>query len=281
MLGIPYTPGKTAGALLGLLILIIMLLTGPRSWAGPRTLLNTAGHYMIAEETLLRTTGYKTITTSNFIVRYQGDQENAQMVTQAAEEAAREVDGYFGNTIDKRIPLIVYADTGDLAQSMGWDRSQQAMGVYWAGTIRVLDPAAWTQSEDVYTEFYKNGPMVHEYTHMQIDYMTGGNYTRWFTEGLAQYVEKKVNGFQFTVPEYSGEPYTLDELSKNFDQLDEARAYWQSLTAVEYIIEKYGAQAPFTLMNLLKEGYTMPEALDKVCGSYDQLATELLTVWQE
>ncbi|MGE5454926.1 MAG: peptidase MA family metallohydrolase [Methylocystaceae bacterium] len=279
MLGTVNTPAKNLVGLAVLLWLIISILTGIKPWAGPRALLNVVGRYMIAEETMLRTNSYQTITTSNFLVRYQGSQENAQMIARAAEAARGSVDKYFGHTIDNRTPLVVYASTAELANSMGWDRSQQAMGVYWAGTIRVLDPAVWVKSDDAYADFYQNGPMVHEYTHLQIDYLTGGNYPRWFTEGMAQYVEKRVNGFQFAVPE--GKPYTMAELSRRFDRLDEAEAYWQSLTAVEYIIEKYGEEAPFELMKLLKAGYTMPEALDEVSGSYDQVAAELDARWQQ
>jgi len=280
MLGTVHTPGKTMLSLAIFILLIVMLLNGSRPWAAPRTLLNAVGRYMIAEETLLRTTGYSTITTSNFLVRYQGEKANAQLVAEAAEAARQSVDAYFGHSIASRVPIVVYADTEGLARSMGWDRSQQAMGVYWAGTIRVLDPAAWVQSDDTYTEFYQNGPMVHEYTHLQIDYLTGGNYPRWFTEGLAQYVEKQANGFQFEVPNLAAEPYTLNQLSKGFDRLDQSQAYWQSLTAVEYIIEMYGEEAPFVIMNLLKQGNTMPEALDEVAGSYKELADDLMVRWK-
>ncbi|MGE5380806.1 MAG: peptidase MA family metallohydrolase [Methylocystaceae bacterium] len=280
MLGTVHTPGKTMLGLVIIFFLIFMLLTGIRPWAGPRTLLNAVGRFMIAEETVIRTTGYNTINTSNFLIRYQGNKTDAQMVAEAAETARQNVDAFFGHSIKGQIPVVVYSSTEQLASSMGWDRSQQAMGVYWAGTIKVLDPSVWVDRNDPYTDFYLNGPMVHEYTHMQVDYLTGGNYPRWFTEGLAQYVEKQVNGFQFAVPKQTGVPYTLDKLSQGFDQLDEAQAYWQSLTAVEYIIEKYGEQAPMTIMHLLKQGYTMPQALDKVCGSYDNLAAELYAQWQ-
>lgn len=280
MLGTVHTPGKTMLSLAIFLLAGILLLTGIRPWAGPRILLNAMGRYIIAEETLLRTTAYSTITTSNFVVRYQGDAANAQLVAKAAEAAKRSVDAYFGQSIDNRIPIVVYADTESLASSMGWERNQQAMGVYWAGTIRVLDPADWVKSDDIYSEFYQNGPMVHEYAHLQIDYLTGGNYPRWFTEGLAQYVEKRLNGFQFETPDIKREPYTLDKLGKSFDSLNEAQAYWQSLTAVEYIIEMYGEETPFVIMNLLKQGYTMPEALDEVTGSYEELAADFQVRWQ-
>lgn len=279
MLGTVYSPGKLMLYLAAFILLVVTLVTGGRVWAGPRTLLNVVGRYMIAEETLIRTAGYNTMTTPGFLIRYQGQPADALIVAKASENAQKQVDAYFGNPITKRIPVVVYNTTEGLAGSMGWDRSQQAMGVYWAGTIRVLKPSAWVKGTDSYNDFYLNGPMVHEYAHMQIDQLTGGNYPRWFTEGLAQYVEKQIIGFQFAVPETAGQPYTLDQLGKQFDDLDEAQAYWQSLTAVEYIIEKYGDQAPFELMDLLKKGYTMPESLNEVTGSYQQLSAQLDRQW--
>ena len=44
-------------------------------------------------------------------------------------------------------------------------------------------------------DYFKEGPMVHEYTHLVVDELTGGNYSRWFTEGVAQYVEQQVTGY--------------------------------------------------------------------------------------
>ncbi len=65
-------------------------------------------------------------------------------------------------------------------------------GSIWAGLIRVLSPRAWMGDTPVSQQqqvFQSQGPVADEYTHLLVDYKTGGNYTLWLTEGLAQYAE--------------------------------------------------------------------------------------------
>lgn len=279
MLGISYTPGKVLGFFIFSICLALLML---RFLSYPRLLLAGTGRFIIEEETLLSTIGYKTIVTDHFVVKYTGDDATAHMVAATAEEARDKVERYFGIESKAKTPLVIYPDTVSMARSMGWDRDQKAMGVYFAGTIRVLDPSNWIEGEDPERDFVANGPMVHEYVHLVIDQMTAGNYPRWFTEGMAQYVEREINGFMFSVPEAAHEnPYTLNELEHDFDNLDQAKAYWQSLTAVEYIIDKYGDDAPLKIMKMLGKGYTMHQALDALGTDYDRFAVELYQMWKQ
>ena len=99
--------------------------------------------------------------------------------------------------------VLIYPTREALGKSFGWAADQSAMGVYWAGVIRVLSPMAWVESavtSEVEKEFRSSGPMVHEYTHLVVDYITRGNYTRWLTEGVAQYVERDITGFVLSEP---------------------------------------------------------------------------------
>jgi len=109
--------------------------------------------------------------------------------------------------------------------------------------------------------------MAHEYVHLVVDYKTGGNYPRWFTEGIAQYVEREITGFQFKVPEINEKDdlYLLSRMDGQFDLLpSQSIAYWQSLAMVEYLIKMNGIDKINDLMDLLGEGYTFTTAFEEV-----------------
>ncbi|NLB88560.1 MAG: hypothetical protein GX790_04950, partial [Syntrophomonadaceae bacterium] len=84
--------------------------------------------------------------------------------------------------------------------------------------------------------------------------------------GIAQYVEKKITGFEFTNPFKDGksiECYDFKDLEKNFDQLNQQIVYWQSLKVVEYIVDSYGEDKLLTILNYLGQGNNMASAIEK------------------
>ena len=70
--------------------------------------------------------------------------------------------------------MVVYPDTASLAGSIGWNRNESAMGVYWAGSIRILSPGEWIKGDALEKQFKQEGPMVHEFTHLMVDEITKG-----------------------------------------------------------------------------------------------------------
>ena len=111
--------------------------------------------------------------------------------------------------------------------------------------------------------------MVHEFTHLMVDEITRGNYNRWWTEGIAQYSEKQITGFQFSDPFTGGrelEYYSLEKLDSEFDRLDQQIAYWESLQLVEYIVDLYGEEQIFNILEQLGQGKTMIKAVQKCLG---------------
>ena len=150
------------------------------------------------------------LTSEHFFVKYMPeDRGEAELVLETAEKFYQPITEDFGYTPRGRIPIILYSTKQELNQSFGWDASESAMGVYWAGVIRVLSPGAWvaeTEADRVREVFVSSGPVAHELTHLMVDYLTGGNYPRWFTEGVAQYEEYKLTGFTLSKPEDSLKP---------------------------------------------------------------------------
>ena len=115
--------------------------------------------------------------------------------------------------------VLVYPTRAALGKSFGWAADQSAMGVYWAGVIRVLSP--WPGLKVLQQVKLKRvplfGPMV---TNIPIWWWTilQGNYTRWLTEGIAQYVEREITGFMLSELYRPGEEwFPLCELDEEFD----------------------------------------------------------------
>jgi hypothetical protein len=220
---------------------------------------------------MVRTWGWETLESEHFLVRHKpGGKEGALLVLAAAEKFYFPVADEFGYSGRGKIPIIVYPSREELNASFGWPASESAMGVYWGGVIRVLSPEVWIpESENTAAVFMDSGPMAHELTHLVVDYITKGNYTRWFTEGVAQYHEYKLTGFLFAEPGggLGQELYRLREMNRGFDALpNQALAYRQSLSAVEYIVEFYGEDSMHRIIRELGLGRDLNQAFRQVLG---------------
>lgn len=261
MLGIRDISSPKALGLILIIGLIILFIITKNSQAVMRA--------MVGQEISWRTASFNTVESEYFIIKYSDeDIQYIDEIAAAADRSYLEVTRIFAYSPDKKTTIVVYPDTESLAQSFGWDKNEQAMGVYWAGSIRILSPGAWLtyKLED---EFYREGPMVHEFAHLLIDDLTKGNYNRWWTEGVAQYVEKRVTSFQFDNPFVKGKPfnyYEIKDLEKSFDKLDQSIAYWESLQLVEYLVDNYGEDKIFLTLEYLGQGNSMANALEKATG---------------
>lgn len=237
-----------------------------------------SGTYTVFRETLkqkaLWTTRHmETLNGDKFIVRYAaGHKADAELVLATAEKFYAPIADKYGYTGRSKIPVIVYPSRPELNRNFGWQANESAMGVYWTGVIRVLSPKVWVTEEDPASyrnEFMNSGPMAHEFTHLVVDYVTGGNYTRWFTEGVAQYEEYKLTGFQFEDMEAAlDQPlYRLDEMDMYFDNLpNQPLAYRQSYLAVRYIAEVYGEESLKAILKSLAKNDKIDQAIPKSLG---------------
>lgn len=224
---------------------------------------------------LLRTHGWEQIQDDIFIVRYRGDENGARLVQETGLIFYQQVYRDFSYLPDlkiSRIPVVVYSSREELNASFGWPASESAMGVYWGGVIRVLAPEAWISEDNpeaVRRIFQQAGPMAHELTHLMLDYAAKGNYPRWFTEGVAQYVEYKFTGYIFGQREgiWNRGLYPLSNMDRQFDKLsDQALAYRQSLSVVEYIVAVYGEEELHNIIKNLAAGTNFNKAFDSALG---------------
>ncbi len=232
-----------------------------------------------------QTCGWEEIQGSHFIVRYRPQDNNiAEMVLATAEESYQPVSRQFGYSFRDKIPIVIYPTKESLGRSFGWAADESAMGVYWAGVIRILSPNIWVEEENlegIRTAFENEGPIVHELTHYMVDYSAGGNYTRWFTEGIAQYEEEKLTGYRIENREirHPDELYPLNLMDREFDSLgDQPLAYFESFQAVKYLVDRYGEKSLQEILTCLGRGRTIEESFQKTLGiSVDQFETDFQT----
>ncbi|SHE99430.1 peptidase MA family metallohydrolase [Desulforamulus putei] len=227
----------------------------------------------LKQKALWTTRHMETLNGEHFIVRYtEGNEADAQLVLAAAEKFYSPIAEKYGYAGRSKIPVIVYPSRAELNRNFGWQANESAMGVYWTGVIRVLSPNVWVTEEDPHfyrEEFMNAGPMAHEFTHLVVDYVTAGNYTRWFTEGIAQYEEYKLTGFEFQDMEASlDQPlYRLDEMDMYFDNLpNQPLAYRQSYLAVRYVAEVYGEASIKNILKSLAQNNKIDRAIPEVLG---------------
>lgn len=207
--------------------------------------------------------------TEHFRIKYtSADAEVVSMVAEASEQAYESVTEFMGYRPQDKIIIVIQPGREELRQVFGWTGTETAMGVYWGGSIQLLSPRQWMKGESA-ADFMHSGPMVHEFTHLVFDYMTNGNYPRWFTEGLAQYVEYRVNGYEWrqTSNTLNQALYSMPELEGNFDGLtNQSLAYRESFMAVRYIAEVYGTDKLQQVIVGLKQGKSMENAVRTATG---------------
>ncbi|MDA8234366.1 MAG: hypothetical protein M0Z31_06045 [Clostridia bacterium] len=282
MLGFNINPGlgpETGGAfrnrMLAGLAALFLFLGGLAMWnyQVSRSYIYSAVREVIKTGTLLKVRNMEKLEGRHFTVYYQAeDKKMAPLVLDTAEKFYQPVVGRLAFTPKAKVPVIIYPTREDLGRTFGWEADESAMGVYWAGVIRVLSPQQWVDADDPEEMghiFETTGPMAHEFTHLVIDYRTRGNYPRWFTEGVAQYEEYLLTKFLFQEPGSSlDQPlYPFAEMDANFDYLpNQGLAYRQSLVAIQYLVEKYGQPKLDEILTNLGRGMSLNRSFKEVIG---------------
>ncbi|CEP68003.1 Uncharacterized [Moorella glycerini] len=255
--------------------LAMLVVTGvilARTTALPRTLSYNLVRQVVTGHTAWQTRNWLEIDSTHFRLRYRPeDAAIAPLVLATAEEAYGPAGAMLQYEPQGKTLIILYPDRESLARQFGWAASESAMGVYWGGVIRILSPYDWVASQDqeeIAGIFAASGPMAHELTHLLVDEKARGNYPRWLTEGIAQYVEKELTGF--TMPGSPGATgwYPLKAMDYGFDSLpDQALTYRQSFLMVEYLVERWGLPALHQVLERLGQGATLDRAFQEVLGT--------------
>ncbi len=220
----------------------------------------------------LETAGWPKMESEHFVVKYRrGDEESARMVLAEAERVCRPLSEFFGYAPGRKVPVAIYADRAALNRLFGWGNAESAMGVYWAGVLRILSPDAWLgglPAGERLAAFRERGPVAHEFVHLLVDYKTRGNYPRWLTEGLAQLGEERIAGAKPFSEEFYPLKVSLEELDERFDDPAwQDYCYGVARGLVVYLVDSCGSEAVPRLLDALGRGESLDAALREASGA--------------
>lgn len=198
----------------------------------------------------------------HFIYRFTAkDKETVGLVKEDAERSYSKLTKIFGYTPNEKITVIVFPSIDSMNMALGLPQDARAMGLYSCGFISVLSPKIWINEKNnkQFSEIFdKSGPILHELTHYFVDIKSNGNYPAWFTEGVALYFEKAINGTEWGKGvNYQMRPYTVEELTNNFENLNQDYAYRRSLEIVSDYVDKYGVDKLIESIEKLGHGYPL------------------------
>ncbi len=221
----------------------------------------------------------------HFVLHYDESLDGAwaPVVLACAERAHEAVSrrlGWSPAGREGKVPVLLHPTRTSLDRQFASRDGLEAVGAYWCGVVQVLSPRLWLAEEPgaaAVAALWTDGPLVHEYTHYVLDMLVpAGNYPRWFSEGLAQYVEYRETGYLWLgggasaglLPGSEGPLYSLPELGRDFDGLENtAVAYREAFLLTAYLVDySVGWDGLHTLLGEMARGRPFEAALEKVTG---------------
>lgn len=202
----------------------------------------------------------------HFDIRFeQGHQEDyVYDIRDYLGEAYRDIGQDFNYFPERKIVVIIYRE--ETFRTLREKTPEWLIGLY-DGKIRL--PLFARSKSLKETEFKKL--VWHEYTHALLHDLTLGNCPAWLNEGLAKYEESKqgelsLEELEKVLRKKKGF-LPLEELSMTLrDSKDIQKimlAYEESFTLVSYIIDRYGLWAVNRLLEGLRDGQKIEEAIKK------------------
>lgn len=129
--------------------------------------------------------------------------------------------------------------------------------------------------------------IAHEYVHTVTLSRTKNRLPHWFTEAAAQYLEDAPRDEQtcrlMAVKLQTDGLFSMAEINVRFTRpetpTDRAQAYAQGHMMYEFMVERFGDEAPLRLMDAYAEGRTESEAMPSELGVTPEQFLEEFTVW--
>ena len=211
---------------------------------------------------------------------YEGDNSFAGELMAATQDALARLATNTGAELASPVKLYIYASQSDLLGAMVYPQE-------WTGGVAYSEfgiIAIGIEQTESQLEWGKR-TISHELTHLVINQLTFNPYNylpNWLNEGLAMTSEGELElSFILALSRAEAEKSYISvrslcsPFSAYIDQT--VLAYAESYEIVTYLINKYGREKMFELLNVFKQGSGYDEALEKIYG-FDM--DELNSMWQ-
>ncbi|MCK4863385.1 MAG: peptidase MA domain-containing protein [Dehalococcoidales bacterium] len=200
---------------------------------------------------------------------YKGDNSFASELMEATQSALSRLAENTGAELENPIRFYIYANSSDLRGAMIYPQE-------WTGGVAYVryGVIAIGISPDSHDIEWGKRVISHELTHLVVHQVTFNPYSdlpTWLDEGLAMTSEGELTlSFTNALAEAWNQNSLISvrSLASPFSAYaDESLlAYAESYRLVEYLIDNYGRDKMFRLLNTFKEGSGYDEALEKVYG---------------
>lgn len=179
------------------------------------------------------------------------------------------------------LTIVIYPTLQAMNQSVGEQKNANNIGYDYNGVVDILSPTVWLGKDArAFDTFLKQGPSDHELGHALLNLKADGNYPSWFNEGVAQYEDYRVTGYQWLTPTnaLTGPLYSMAQLDGHFYALpNQSRAYREGLALVAYLQTVHGHATFVRFLNQLAQGTSFDQALARVY--HLPSATALFAAW--
>jgi tetratricopeptide (TPR) repeat protein len=198
--------------------------------------------------------------TGHFIVKYSGSSKDlvGDFLLPVLEDARAVVGEKLGYYPDRKITVILYTDQEfkDATNSPGW------AGAIYDGKIRIPLKGA-----EGFADLLRK-MVIHEYTHAVVFDLAGNGCPAWLNEGLAQSMESapvdRADSLAIDYVRQNNGNVPLGSLGESFTNMSSENAYTAymlSLSAVDFLIRKYGMSSVRGILAGIKEGKTTDQAI--------------------
>jgi len=198
---------------------------------------------------------------------YKGGEDFAWQLMTTAQTSLEELEANTGAHLQKPVNIYIYANAADLQSAMIFPQE-------WTGGVAFTTYGTVAIGISISNLDWGRRTIVHELTHLVTQQMTYNPYNSlpvWLNEGLSMYVEGDIQPlFESYLRQaiLNDELISVRSLASPFSADTELSylSYAQSMSIVEFLIDNYGQQKMFELLNVFRIGSEYDEALTKVYG---------------
>jgi hypothetical protein len=200
---------------------------------------------------------------------YEGDASFSGELMATTQDVLTHLDEEAGAALENPVSIYIYANSEDLRGSMIFPQE-------WTGGVAftrygIVIIGIGTSPSDI--EWGKRA-IAHELTHLVIHQVTLNPYNSlptWLDEGLAMNSEGPLQSYFANILSQAnneGTLFSVRSLASPFpaDTNESLLAYAQSYELVRFLLDEYGEEKMFELLNTFKQGAGYDEALNRIYG---------------